>query len=134
MDNSHTTLIESSKKAMETAYAPYSKFQVGAAIELESGKIYTGCNVENVSFGLTCCAERTAIFKAISEEGKANAVIKSVAISVSAADESGSPCGACRQVLYEFSTPKTQVIYQDKGGYSQCLLSDLLPRAFNSFE
>ncbi len=93
-------LIESAKKVAENAYAPYSGFRVGAALLTESGKIFTGCNVENSSYGLTNCAERTAIFKAVSEgETKFTELV-----IFSKTDELFYPCGACRQVISEFSS------------------------------
>lgn len=94
----YTELLNLAKEAMQYAYTPYSKFQVGAAILMKSGKIYTGCNIENASYGATNCAERTAIFKAVSEGEKE---ICAVAI-VSSSNEFTYPCGICRQVLAEF--------------------------------
>ncbi|MCX7147503.1 MAG: cytidine deaminase [Sulfuritalea sp.] len=96
-------LIELARDALSKAYSPYSRVSVGAALVAASGKIYTGCNVENVSFGLTNCAERTAVFKGVSEEGE---TFKILAIAI-VANRNGSrfpisPCGACRQVLLEF--------------------------------
>jgi cytidine deaminase len=120
-------LVEKAKMARELAYVPYSKFPVGAAIALKSGEIISGSNIENVSFGLTNCAERTAIFKAVSE-GKRDIL----AIAV-VADTKGpiSPCGACRQVMAEFCGPQTEVILTNLSGDHQLTtVADLLPGAF----
>lgn len=94
-------LVKKSRDAMAFAYCPYSKFPVGAALLTEDGKVITGCNVENVSYGLTVCAERTAIFKAVTE---GYTEFKAMAISTDLPDAWSSPCGACRQVLLEFGT------------------------------
>jgi cytidine deaminase len=94
------SLLETAKAVCEKAYVPYSKFPVGCVILSESGQIYTGCNVENISFGMTMCAERTAVFKAISNEGPA-LKIKQVVI-YTPTEIPITPCGGCRQVLREF--------------------------------
>lgn len=96
----HQLLLQNAKNAMLNAYAPYSKFKVGAAIQTKNGNIYTGCNIENASFGATNCAERTAIFKAVSE-GETELV--AIAI-VSSGGDFTYPCGICRQVISEFMT------------------------------
>ena len=120
-------LLEAAAAAQERAYAPYSKFFVGAAVLTESGNVYTGCNVENASYGLTNCAERTAIFKAVAEEGPA---VKVRAIAVTNAQNVPcSPCGACRQVIYEFG-PGATVVYQGTKGYVSMQAKDLLPAGF----
>ncbi len=120
-------LLEAAAAAQQRAYAPYSKFFVGAAVLTESGNVYTGCNVENASYGLTNCAERTAIFKAVAEEGPA---VKIRAIAVTNAQSVPcSPCGACRQVIYEFG-PGAVVVYQGTNGYVSMLAKDLLPAGF----
>lgn len=112
-------------KARASAYAPYSKFLVGAALLAKNGDVFTGCNVENASYGLTICAERTAVFKAISEGVREYSAI---AISVPGG---GSPCGACRQVLNEFN-PSMKVYLADENGVitSKTSLDILLPDAF----
>lgn len=119
-------LIEHAKKAMLNAYAPYSKFYVGAALLTDDDKIFTGCNIENASYGATICAERTAICKAVSEGVKH---LKKIAI-VSSSNELTFPCGICRQVIAEF-TPDVEIILEDNeqkiNVYS---LSDLLPYNF----
>jgi cytidine deaminase len=104
-------LVEFAKRAKRRAYAPYSNFRVGAAIRTKSGKIYTGCNIESSSYGLTICAERTAIFKAISEGEK-----NFVAVAVVSDDSTFCPpCGACRQVLMDLA-PQIEFVLVDKKG------------------
>ncbi len=119
-------LIEISKKAQEFAYAPHSKFKVGAALLCRDGSVYTGCNIENATYGATNCAERTAVFKAVSE-GKRD--FTAIAITSSGKDLT-FPCGICRQVLSEFS-PEIKVILEDeKGELHTFMLSELLPHSF----
>jgi cytidine deaminase len=120
-------LLRQAAAAREQAYAPYSDFAVGAALLGESGRFYTGCNIENVSFGLTVCAERVALFKAVSEgerHFRAVAVVTSTGVT---------PCGACRQVLSEFC-PDLEVIVAREGAtdYQVYYLPDLLPHGFDS--
>ncbi len=122
--NYEKNLINSAKRAMENAYAPYSKFRVGAAILTTAGKIYTGCNIENASYGLTLCAERVALFKAISE-GERH--FKSIAIFAS--KNPAYPCGACRQALFEFA-PKIKIIVIENKNYSVYSIKELLPKEF----
>ncbi|MCL5032263.1 MAG: cytidine deaminase [Thermotogae bacterium] len=119
-------LIKKAKEAKEKAYAPYSGFKVGAAVEAESGIIYTGCNVENSSFGLSMCAERIAIFKAIS---KGERKFKKIAV---VANTKGpvSPCGACRQVMAEFGNFDV-ILANDDGEIEQTTVDQLLPGAFD---
>jgi cytidine deaminase len=120
-------LAAAAKKAMKNAHAPYSKFRVGAAILLTNGKIFPGCNVENASYGMTNCAERTAIFAAVAECGP-NIEIQAVAV----ANELGvacSPCGACRQVIYEFG-PAATIFFQGPKGPKQAPITQLLPEGF----
>lgn len=109
---------------MKNAYAPYSKFHVGSAILSSSGKIYTGCNIENASYGLTVCAERVALFKALSEGER-----HFKAIAIVAGKNPAYPCGACRQVLYEFA-PDTVIIVLEEGKVKSYTLNELLPRGF----
>lgn len=119
-------LLNLAKEAYKNAYSPHSKVKVGAALISSNGKIYTGCNIENASYGLSICAERVAVFNAISSGEKK---FTKIAITSNQKREF-SPCGACRQVLAEFN-PKIQVIWQDsKGKKHFALLSKLLPRAF----
>ena len=117
-------LIIEAKRAREFAYAPYSHFMVGAALETKDGKIYRGCNVENSAFGPTNCAERTAIFKAVSE-GATEFTAVAIASKVSAP----WPCGACRQVLNEFA-PDIRVLVTWDGGSDEMPLKELLPHGF----
>lgn len=119
-------LIEISKKAQEFAYAPHSKFKVGAALLCRDGSVYTGCNIENATYGATNCAERTAVFKAVSE-GKRD--FTAIAITSSGKDLT-FPCGICRQVLSEFS-PEIKVILEDENSELHTfMLSELLPHSF----
>ena len=119
-------LVEIAKKYRENAYVPYSKFKVGAAVLTKSGKVFGGCNIENSSYPVTNCAERTAIFKAVSEGEK-----ELVALAV-VADTEGpcSPCGACRQVIAEFRIPKI-IMANLKGAEKVVTLEELLPFAFS---
>lgn len=127
-------LIQAAQQAADLAYAPYSQFHVGAALLLKDKTVITGVNVENVSYGLTLCAERVAIHKAISEGYR-----EFKAIAVWAAPENTdsptghvTPCGACRQVMAEFFAPETSIIYKDpKGSILQRQISELLPEAFS---
>ncbi len=122
-------LIAQAKKARENSYSPYSKFKVGAAVLTTTGKVYTGTNVENASYGVTICAERTAIFKAVSEGEKGN-FIKAIAIVLDA-PEYGAPCGACRQVINEFAEPEAYIVMATvSGNYKIEQLKTLLPYAF----
>jgi cytidine deaminase len=119
-----TELINLARQARRKAYAPYSHYKVGAALLGKSGKVYSGCNVENASYGHTVCAERTAVLKAVSEgetEFEAIAVVTK---------NGGSPCGACRQVLSEFA-PALTIYIADKGGeYRTTTMKKLLPDSF----
>lgn len=121
-------LLECAKKAREAAYAPYSKFAVGAALLAKNGKIYTGCNIENSSYGLSICAERAALFKAVSEQ-----VTEFVAIAI-VADTKGpvSPCGACRQALAEFSPNLVVLMSNLEKERKLKSLVELLPEAFTN--
>ena len=120
-------LMREAVKAREASYSPYSRFAVGAALLGASGRIYHGCNVENASFGLTCCAERTAAFKAVSEGEQ-----EFLAVAVTARTGHGAPpCGACRQVLAEFS-PSMWVYWRDtRGKVLKKRLTALLPDLFD---
>lgn len=120
-------LMDKAKEAAQTSYSPFSRFAVGAAVLAANGKIYQGCNVENSSFGLTICAERCAIFKAVSEGEKE---ILAVAIYSPNAD-SCYPCGACRQVMYEFQGDnEIEVITENLGSLDIQKLSFFLPCGF----
>ncbi len=121
-------LVAAARSMFKRAYAPYSKFLVGAAVLTKSGNIYTGCNVENASYGLTNCAERTAIFSAVAAEGPS---MRLRAVAVLNADKAlCSPCGACRQVIFQFG-PEAVVIFQGKNGLEECTASALLPAGFS---
>lgn len=120
-------LVEEARKALKNAYAPYSKFRVGAAVLTKNGKIYTGVNIENASYGLTICAERVAVFKAVSEGDRE---IEAVAVVVES-DEPVAPCGACRQVIAEFNPDATIVMATADGKkVVTANLKDLLPSPF----
>ena len=119
-------LIDFAKKAAENAYAPYSKFKVGAALLTKDGKIFTGCNVENASYGLTMCAERVAIFKAVSEGYR-----EFEAIAIYAEGNMPYPCGACRQVIAEFVDKKFLFIISNGDKVETYTLRDLLPFTFS---
>jgi cytidine deaminase len=118
-------LISAAQKAKACAYAPYSRFKVGAALLAKDGQVYTGCNVENASYGLTCCAERNAVFQAV---GRGERSFSAIAIS-SDSPEPTAPCGACRQVLNEFA-PEIEVIMAGKKGFKRTSLKKQLPQAF----
>ena len=106
-------LLRHALEARQNAYAPYSHYTVGAAVLTDSGRIYTGCNVENASYGLTCCAERNAIFKAV---GSGERKLLAVAVTGPEGGEMAMPCGACRQVLAEFAAaPEMPVIVSEDG-------------------
>jgi cytidine deaminase len=120
-------LLGSARRVMKNAYAPFSHFRVGAAILTSKGQVFTGCNVENSSYGMTNCAERTAIFSAIAKDGP-DLEIRAVAV-VNDHGVPCSPCGACRQVIYEFG-PRAVVFYQGEKGPKQSLITDLLPEGF----
>ena len=125
-------LIEQAFAARKNAYSPYSSFNVGAALLSADGKIYTGCNIESASYSPTCCAERVAFFKAVSEGQRNFEAIAIVGASVSA-KEFGfcSPCGVCRQVMSEFCTDDFKIILADSKGEQKILtLAELLPLNF----
>jgi cytidine deaminase len=123
---SDAELIKRAKKARQNAYSPYSKVRIGAAVLTSDGKIFAGCNIENSSFGLSNCAERTAVFKAVSEGHKK---LEAIAI-VGESEDFTRPCGACRQVLVEFG-PEMRVIRRGADGFSSDLsIAELLPEAF----
>ena len=118
-------LLEAALAARERAYAPYSKFLVGAAVRAESGKIYTGCNIENASYGLTVCAERNALFAAV---GAGERKFTALCV-VGDTEEPISPCGACRQVMAEFKVPCI-ILANLKGDVKEYTLEELLPFGF----
>jgi cytidine deaminase len=120
-------LLKCAREAREAAYAPYSGFKVGAALLTRGGRVFKGCNVENVSYGAANCAERTAVFSAVAAGCR-----DFDSIAIYAGDEIILPCGICRQVLAEFS-PDITVICGKKDGYELFSLSELLPHCFNNF-
>jgi len=124
MNKTRDRLLEKAKNAKRNSYSPYSKFKVGAAVQSETGKIFSGCNVENSSYGLSMCAERVALFKAVSDGHKK---IKSIAITSSGKNPT-FPCGACRQVLVEFNPD--MIVYIDKDS-SSYMISELLTKSFS---
>lgn len=119
-------LVSLAKKAKEFAYVPYSHFRVGAAALTEDGEVFTGCNIENASFGGTVCAERTALFKAISE-GKRR--ITKIAV-IGDMEDYTYPCGICRQVIAEYGTDTEIIVAKGNGEFRVHKLSELLPYAF----
>jgi cytidine deaminase len=119
-------LYEAAKCAREHSYSPYSGYAVGAAVAAESGKVYTGCNVENSSYGATICAERNAIFKAVSEGER-----KFTKIAVAGStDDPAYPCGICRQVMSEFASEDFYVLVEVRGELVRKPLQELLPDSF----
>lgn len=124
----YDALILAARKARENAHAPFSAFRVGAAVRAKSGKIYTGCNVENASYGLTCCAERVALFKAISEGDRG---FEAIAV-VTDTDTLTPPCGPCRQIIWEFCGDVPVILANLKGKVEQESSGKLLPRPFDS--
>jgi len=123
----YQNLVLKAMQARKNSYSPYSKFKVGAAVLTDDGKIYTGCNIENASYGATNCAERTAIFKAVSEGYK---TIKAIAI-VGVENDYTYPCGICRQVIAEFATDSTKIILvKGETEYLVKTLAEILPGAF----
>jgi cytidine deaminase len=121
-------LVQAALNARQNAHAPFSHFQVGAALEDSAGRIHTGCNVENASYGLTLCAERVAVFKAVSEGARQ---FRRVAV-VADTDTLTPPCGACRQILWEFCGDAELVLSNLHGKTETLRLKDLLPRPFDA--
>ncbi|MGC8971109.1 MAG: cytidine deaminase [bacterium] len=120
-------MIDMAREVLNNAYAPYSRYKVGAVVEGSSGKLYTGCNVENISFSLTICAERVAIFKGISDGEKSFTRI----VIISDDNSIPTPCGACLQVMSEFSDKDLEIIVSSKDGkLERYKLSELLPNPF----
>lgn len=125
-------LIRLATEAMNRAYAPYSGFQVGAALLTEGGKVYQGCNIENAAYTPTNCAERTAFFKAISEGERGFSAICIVGGMKGVPGSYTSPCGVCRQVMREFCDPKTfrVIMAIDETHWKECRLEELFPMSF----
>ena len=128
MEHSDKELIAAATAVREYAYAPFSEFRVGAAIEMQDGEVIDGCNVESASYGLTVCAERVAIWKAISE-GKRK--IKHIAV-VADTEDLTPPCGVCRQIIWEFGGDIPVTMANLKGKTETVQMKDLLPRAFDT--
>ncbi len=126
MKKEYKKLIKEAEKARKRAYTPYSKFKVGAAVLSVDGEIFTGCNIENASFGLAVCAERVAIFKAISE---GTTKFEAIAV-IGDTDKPCSPCGACRQVISEFGEDIPLIMANLRGDVKIKKIKELLPEAF----
>lgn len=128
MSEDFEPLIEAAKQARMQSVAPFSSFLVGAAVKTESGKFYTGCNIESASYGLTVCAERVAIWKALSDGER-----KFTELAVVADTETLTPpCGTCRQIIWEFARGAT-IVFANLNGQSETFhIADLLPRAFDA--
>lgn len=122
-------LIKEAKKAKEFSYSPYSGFRVGAALLTKSGKVFTGCNIENAAYSPTNCAERTAVFKAVSEGERE---FEGIAV-VGDGEDCLAPCGVCRQVLLEFCNPKEFYVLMAGSGetYKKMTLAQLMPESFS---
>lgn len=127
-ENNHKELIESAKAARLHSVAPFSNFLVGAALKTADGKVYTGCNVESASYGLTVCAERIAIWKALSEGEREFTDLAVVADTESLTP----PCGTCRQIIWEFCKHATIILANLDGESAICNIKELLPRAFDA--
>ena len=124
MTDKDEELLQKARDMKRFAYVPYSHYWVGAALRSKDGRVFTGCNVENAAFGNTMCAERTALFKAVSEGAR-----KFTAIAIAAEGSAPFPCGACRQSLYEFA-PELRVLVTWDGNVREAKLSELLPEGF----
>jgi cytidine deaminase len=121
-------LLQAARAAMKNAYAPYSKFRVGAAFLSGKGEIFSGCNVENASYGLTNCAERTAIFAAVANAGP-KLEIRAIAV-VNDRGVPCSPCGPCRQVIYQFGPEAVVYFKANDGKWKEAHITELLPEGF----
>lgn len=128
MSDNFEPLIEAAKRARLQSVAPFSSFLVGAAVRAENGKIYTGCNIESASYGLTVCAERVAIWKALSEGERQFTELAVVADT----ENLTPPCGTCRQIIWEFARSATIVFANLNGQTEEFHIADLLPRAFDA--
>ena len=124
MTDKDEELLQKARDMKRFAYVPYSHYWVGAALRSKDGRVFTGCNVENAAFGNTMCAERTALFKAVSE-----GVREFTAIAIAAEGSAPFPCGACRQSLYEFA-PELRVLVTWDGNVREAGLNELLPEGF----
>lgn len=126
--NDREMLLAAARSALKRAHAPYSNFHVGAAVLTGSGEVFVGCNVENASYGLTNCAERSAIFTAVQQSKAEKLEIRAVAV-VNGEELPCSPCGACRQVIAEFGR-RAIVIFKGQQEYRQMSIDELLPESF----
>lgn len=128
-DSGYLQLIEKAREVLSNAYCPYSDYRVGAAVLTEKGNIYTGCNVENSSYGASNCAERTAVFKAVSEGERS---FSAIAVFTDEGNDPPFPCGICRQVLTEFCSPDMPVIiYDGEKSVYNFALEELIPFSFS---
>jgi cytidine deaminase len=127
-DEKHEDLIRTATAARLQSVAPFSNFMVGAAVKTSAGKVYTGCNVESASYGLTVCAERVAIWKALSEGERDFTDLAIVADT----DTLTPPCGTCRQIIHEFCPNATIILANLRGETETCDVDELLPRAFDA--
>jgi len=128
LSESESQLIEEATAARVRSIAPFSKFLVGAALQTDEGKVFTGCNVESASYGLTVCAERVAIWKALSEGERDFARL----VIVADTEQLTPPCGTCRQIIWEFCKHATIVLANLQGQKEELDIADLLPRAFDA--
>lgn len=128
MSDSNNQLIETAKAARVQSLAPFSKFLVGAALQTKAGKVYTGCNIESASYGLTVCAERVAIWKALSEGEREFTDL----VVVADTEALTPPCGTCRQIIWEFAKHAKIVLANLRGQREEVSIKDLLPRAFDA--
>jgi homotetrameric cytidine deaminase len=125
-------LSSAARSAAEKAYSPYSRFRVGAALLFDDGKISTGCNVENVSYGLSICAERTALVRAIAEDGASRKIVAVLVTNLN--DAASSPCGACLQMLSEFMAKGAVVFFATDSGMTSKPFAELLPFGFTNWK
>ena len=123
-------LVAAAIDAMRNAYAPYSRYRVGAALLTKEGKLYTGCNIENAAYGPTNCAERTAFFKAVSEGERQFSAIAVVGGAEGIIRDFAPPCGVCRQVMREFCADEFEIHLWNGSEYRTCTLAELLPLSF----
>lgn len=130
MKKSREFLVKTAEEARASSYSPYSGFSVGAALLCADGSIYTGCNIENTAYAPTCCAERVAIFKAVSESKRDFDAIAVVGGGTEKIEEFCYPCGVCRQVLSEFCDSSLEVVLFNGKDISVCTLGELLPKSF----
>lgn len=133
MSVNERTLVKAAWLARQRAYAPYSQFKVGAAIENDKGQIFTGCNVEIANYGCTVCAERTAVLKAVSEGALRVGGLMRVVVATDTSHPT-APCGSCRQVIEEFACDSTEILISNQMGKvtKRIMHRDLLPMAFNA--